>query len=204
MSAKLAVPILVGTRVRLEPLDRSHVDGLVAAANGDRSTYGYMIVPPTRVEMVAYVDDLLDQHEDGVSVPFVQVSVESQRVVGATRFMTIRRGADALTPYAVEIGGTWLTGSAQRTAVNSEAKLLLFTYAFETWGVGRVDLKGDARNTRSRTAMARIGATFEGVLRQWQPSMVAGEEDLLRDTAMYSVVADEWPTVRATLEMKII
>ena len=204
MSAKLAVPILVGTRVRLEPLDRSHVDGLVAAANGDRSTYGYMIVPPTRVEMVAYVDDLLGQHEDGVSVPFAQVSVESQRVVGATRFMTIRRREEELTPYAVEIGGTWLTGSAQRTAVNSEAKLLLFTYAFETWGVGRVDLKGDARNTRSRTAMARIGATFEGVLRQWQPSMVAGEEDLLRDTAMYSVVADEWPTVRATLEMKII
>jgi RimJ/RimL family protein N-acetyltransferase len=182
----------------------SHVDGLVAAANGDRSTYAYMIVPPTRDEMAVYVDDLLRQHEDGVSVPFAQVSVESQRVVGATRFMTIRRNEDGSVPYAVEIGGTWLTGSAQRTAVNSEAKLLLFTYAFETWGVGRVDLKGDARNERSRTAMARIGATFEGVLRQWQPSMVAGEEDLLRDTAMYSVVANEWPTVRSTLEMKII
>jgi len=204
MAAKLTVPILVGTRVRLEPLGPSHVDGLVGAANGDRSSYGYMIVPPTRDEMVAYVDDLLGQHEDGVSVPFAQVSVESQRVVGATRFMTIRRREEELTPYAVEIGGTWLTGSAQRTAVNSEAKLLLFTHAFETWGVGRVDLKADARNTRSRTAMARIGATFEGVLRQWQPSMVAGEEDLLRDTAMYSVVANEWPTVRSNLEMKII
>ena len=204
MAAKLTVPILVGTRVRLEPLDPSHVDGLVAAANGDRSTYGYMIVPPSRDAMVAYVDDLLRQHEDGVSVPFVQVSVESPRVVGATRFMTIRGREDGSTPYAVEIGGTWLTGSAQRTAVNSEAKLLLFTYAFETWGVGRVDLKGDARNTRSRTAMARIGATFEGVLRQWQPSLVAGEDELLRDTAMYSVVANEWPTVRSTLEMKIV
>ena len=69
--------------------------------------------------------------------------------------------------------------------------------------VGRVDLKGDARNTRSRTAMARIGATFEGVLRQWQPSLVVGEETLLRDTAMYSVTADEWPTVRSNLEMRI-
>ena len=82
--------------------------------------------------------------------------------------------------------------------------MLLFTYAFDTWNVGRVDLKGDARNTRSRNAMARIGATFEGVLRQWQPSMVAGEEKQLRDTAMYSVTADEWPTVRSSLEMRII
>jgi RimJ/RimL family protein N-acetyltransferase len=132
------------------------------------------------------------------------VDVQSQRVVGATRFMTIRTRENESTPYAVEVGGTWLTGSAQRTAINSEAKLLLFTYAFDTWNVGRVDLKGDARNTRSRNAMARIGATFEGVLRQWQPSMVAGEEKQLRDTAMYSVTADEWPTVRSSLEMRII
>ena len=196
--------MLVGTHVRLEPLDHSHVDGLVGAANGDRSTYGYMIVPPTRDEMVEYVHELLRQHGEGLSVPFAQVAVETGRVVGATRFMTIRLKEGAPIPYAVEIGGTWLSGSAQRTAINSEAKLLLFTYAFETWNVGRVDLKGDARNTRSRTAMARIGATFEGVLRQWQPSQVAGEETLLRDTAMYSVVALEWPTVRAGLEMKIL
>jgi RimJ/RimL family protein N-acetyltransferase len=204
MSAKLTVPLLVGTHVRLEPLGFTHVEGLVGAANGDRSSYGYMFVPTTRDEMANYVDDLLGQHENGLSVPFVQVDVQSQRVVGATRFMTIRTRENESTPYAVEVGGTWLTGSAQRTAINSEAKLLLFTYAFDTWNVGRVDLKGDARNTRSRNAMARIGATFEGVLRQWQPSMVAGEEKLLRDTAMYSVTADEWPTVRSNLEMRII
>jgi len=204
MSAKLTVPLLVGTHVRLEPLDSTHVEGLVGAANGDRSSYGYTFVPTTRDEMANYVDDLLGQHENGLSVPFAQVDVQSQRVVGATRFMTIRTRENESTPYAVEVGGTWLTGSAQRTAINSEAKLLLFTYAFDTWNVGRVDLKGDARNTRSRNAMARIGATFEGVLRQWQPSMVAGEEKQLRDTAMYSVTADEWPTVRSNLEMRII
>ena len=203
MASKLTVPVLSGNHVRLEPLAHAHVDGLVAAANGDRSKYGYMIVPPTRDEMVAYVHDLLEQHEDGLAVPFAQVGIESRRVVGATRFMTIRSRRGETTPFAVEIGGTWLSGSAQRTAINSEAKMLLFTYAFETWMVGRVDLKGDARNTRSRTAMARIGATFEGVLRQWQPSMVAGEEFLQRDTAMYSVVANEWPTVRSNLEMKV-
>jgi len=204
MAERLTVPVLEGAHVRLEPLDAAHVDGLVAAANGDRSTYGFMIVPATRDEMVDYVHDLLVQHEGGVSVPFAQVSVETGRVVGATRFMTIRSKEGASIPHAVEIGGTWLTGSAQRTAINSEAKLLLFTYAFDVWNVGRVDLKGDARNTRSRVAMARIGATFEGVLRQWQPSMVAGEDLLLRDTAMYSVVAAEWPTVRVNLEMKIV
>ena len=204
MSAQLTVPLLVGTHVRLEPLDSTHVEGLVGAANGDRSSYGYTFVPITRDEMANYVDDLLGQHENGSSVPFAQVDVQSQRVVGATRFMTIRTRENESTPYAVEVGGTWLTGSAQRTAINSEAKLLLFTYAFDTWNVGRVDLKGDARNTRSRNAMARIGATFEGVLRQWQPSMVTGEEKLLRDTAMYAVTADEWPTVRSNLEMRII
>ena len=204
MSAQLTVPLLVGTHVRLEPLDSSHVEGLVGAANGDRSSYGYTFVPTTRDEMADYVADLLGQHENGASIPFAQVDVQSQRVVGATRFMTIRTRENESTPYAVEVGGTWLTGSAQRTAINSEAKLLLFTYAFDTWNVGRVDLKGDARNARSRNAMARIGATFEGVLRQWQPSMVAGEEKQLRDTAMYSVTADEWPTVRSSLEMRII
>ena len=203
MATKLIVPTLEGIHVRLEPLDETHVDGLVSAANGDRSSYGYMSVPPERDEMTLYVLDLLAQHERGQSVPFVQVSTHTSRVVGATRFMTIRSREGMDVPYAVEIGGTWLTGTAQRTSINSEAKLLLFTYAFDTWDVGRVDLKSDARNARSRSAMSRIGATFEGVLRQWQPSLVEGEEALLRDTAMYSVVASEWPTVRANLEMKI-
>jgi len=203
VAAPLIVPTLLGARVHLEPLSLAHVDGLVAAANGDRSSYGYTLVPTDLEEMTAYVVDLLRQHERGEAVPFTQVGVDAGRVVGATRYMTIRTRQEETTPYAVEIGGTWLSASAQRTAINSEAKLLLFTYAFETWDVGRVDLKGDARNTRSRTAMARIGATFEGVLRQWQPSLVVGEETLLRDTAMYSVTAEEWPTVRSNLEMRI-
>jgi RimJ/RimL family protein N-acetyltransferase len=103
----------------------------------------------------------------------------------------------------VEIGGTWLSSSAQRTAMNTEAKLLLLTHAFEQWGVGRVDLKTDARNERSRNAMARIGGTFEGVLRQWQPSQVVGEENLLRDSAMFSVIAAQWPEVRDALKSRL-
>jgi RimJ/RimL family protein N-acetyltransferase len=126
------------------------------------------------------------------------------RTVGATRYLTIRFRPGERTPFAVEIGGTWLAASAQRTAINSEAKLLLMSYAFDEWGVARVDLKTDARNERSRAAMARIGATFEGVLRQWQPSQVVGEETLLRSSAMFSVLDSEWPVVRQSLKSRLI
>jgi RimJ/RimL family protein N-acetyltransferase len=102
-------------------------------------------------------------------------------------------------PYAVEVGGTWLAHFAQRTGINVEAKLLLFTYAFETLGLARVDLKTDARNQRSRRAIERLGARFEGVLRNWSPSWAPGEAGRLRDSAMFSVVEAEWPEVRARL-----
>ncbi len=177
-----------------------HVDGLVLAANEDRSTYGFTPVPQLRDDMAGHVEELLQQWETGQVVPFAQIAVATERVVGATRYMTIRTREHDDMPYAVEIGGTWLAASAQRTAINTEAKLLLFAHAFEHWRVVRVDLKGDARNERSRTAMLRIGATFEGVLRQWQPSLVTGEENLYRDTAMYSVVRSEWPSIRRNLE----
>ncbi|MGD0054866.1 MAG: GNAT family protein [Acidimicrobiales bacterium] len=199
----LYVPELVGDVVRLEPLSRGHVPDLVAAASEDRATYAFTVVPGDVHSMTDYVDGLLRDHESGDVVPFAQVSVITGRAVGATRFLTIRRRPGERTPFAVEIGGTWLASSAQRTAVNSEAKFLLFAYAFEVWGVVRVDLKTDARNERSRNAMAGVGATFEGVLRQWQPSQVAGEESLYRDSAMFSVLASEWPAVRAALTSKL-
>jgi RimJ/RimL family protein N-acetyltransferase len=199
----LYVPELVGDVVRLEPLSRGHVPDLVAAASEDRATFAFTVVPGDVHSMTDYVDGLLRDHESGDVVPFAQVSVITGRAVGATRFLTIRRRPGERTPFAVEIGGTWLASSAQRTAVNSEAKFLLFAYAFEVWGVVRVDLKTDARNERSRNAMAGVGATFEGVLRQWQPSQVAGEESLYRDSAMFSVLASEWPAVRAALTSKL-
>jgi RimJ/RimL family protein N-acetyltransferase len=204
VSNVLSVPELVGEVVRLEPLSRAHAQDLLVAASGDRSTYGFTVVPSTLDAMHSYVDALLSDFERGQVVPFAQVSVATGRAVGATRYLTIRYRPGQPTPFAVEIGGTWLSGSAQRTAINSEAKLLLLTYAFDEWGVARVDLKTDARNERSRAAMSRIGATFEGVLRQWQPSQVAGEEELLRDSAMFSVMDFEWPVVRESLESRLI
>jgi RimJ/RimL family protein N-acetyltransferase len=198
------VPELVGDVVRLEPLSRGHVGELVVAANVDRATYTYTVVPSDESSMLAYVDGLLADFDRGEVVPFAQISVITGRAVGATRYLTIRRRSAEDLPYAVEIGGTWLAASAQRTAINSEAKFLLLSHAFDVWHAKRVDLKTDARNDRSRNAMARIGASFEGVLRQWQPSQVSGEEALYRDSAMFSVMDVEWPALKETLRSRLV
>jgi len=204
VSKALKVSELVGDVVRLEPLSRGHVDDLVVAANEDRSTYAYTVVPSDDASMRTYVDGLLADFERGDVVPFAQLSAITGRAVGATRYLTIRRRSAELLPFAVEIGGTWLAASAQRTKINSEAKYLLLSHAFDVWDVKRVDLKTDARNERSRKAMARIGASFEGVLRQWQPSQVSGEEALYRDSAMFSVMDFEWPAVKESLQSRLV
>jgi RimJ/RimL family protein N-acetyltransferase len=193
------IPTLAGPYVRLQPLAPEHIDALVIAANEDRSSYAYTNVVENVDDATQYVDVMLTMWKAGEVVPFVQVDVARDRVVGVTRIMTIRRLNDSSMPYAVEIGGTWLAASTQRTGINTNAKLLLLEHAFTTLGVGRVDLKTDARNERSRAAIARIGATFEGVLRHWQPSMVLGEEGRLRDSAIFSILDTEWPDVRERL-----
>jgi RimJ/RimL family protein N-acetyltransferase len=199
MSPAFEIPTLGGDAVRLEALGLEHVDALYEAANEDRSAYIFTSVPLTREDMNSSVEELLRSWRAGEVVPFVQIDARSSRVVGVTRIMTIRRAPRAPTPFAVEIGGTWLAASAQRTGINTETKYLLLGHAFDVLGVGRVDLKTDARNDRSRNAIARIGATFEGVLRHWQPSLVAGEEGLLRDSALYSIIDNEWTDVREHL-----
>lgn len=199
MAKRLTVPTLIGERVRLELLRPHHAGPLLVAATEDRSTYDFTNVPGRPDDMDRYVSDLLAQHQEGVTIPFVQVERLTKRVVGITRFLTIRIADGAELPYAVEIGGTWLAASAQRTGINREAKVLLLGFAFETWHVVRVDLKTDARNERSREAIAGLGATFEGVLRSWQPSQADNEAGRFRDSAMFSILADEWPAIHTTL-----
>jgi RimJ/RimL family protein N-acetyltransferase len=193
---------LTGRLVRLTPLSVEHVDELAEAA-ADRGTYGYTTVPEGRVAMGEYVSDLLAQCEAGETIPFAQVSERDERCVGVTRFLTLRFDPPSPAPYAVEIGGTWLATAAQGTGINTEAKLLLLSHAFDVWGVGRVDLKTDARNARSRRAIRAVGAREEGVLRSWQPSLVAGEEGMLRDSAMHGIVRSEWPSIRASLNERL-
>jgi RimJ/RimL family protein N-acetyltransferase len=194
---------LQGPRVRLEALTAGHLDGLLAAAQESRETYGLTNVPPSREAMQRYIATALDEAARGVSVPFATVDLARGRVVGSTRFGTIETwkwpGEPALPvpagPDGVEIGWTWLAASAQRTHVNSAAKLLMLTHAFEVWRVRRVMLKTDARNHRSRNAMLRLGAHFDGVLRGHMP----GFDGTVRDTAFFSLLPTEWPQLKARL-----
>jgi RimJ/RimL family protein N-acetyltransferase len=193
---------LEGTRVRLEPLSKDHAPDLAIAAEEDRQSYGFTAVPRPW-EIPDYLQAHFQRARDGKIAPFAQIRQSDRRAVGCTAYWEPRfwPGRDQLC--AVEIGWTWLAASAQRTGINVEAKLLLMEYAFETMDVARVDLKTDARNERSRRAIEGLGAKFEGVLRQWSPSHASGEEGRLRDSAMFSVIASEWPTVKASLRHRL-
>jgi N-acetyltransferase len=195
-------PVFEGDLVRLEPLDRRHAAGLAAAATEDRGTYEFTWVP-TAVEVGDYIDAQLARAAAGKMVPYAQVSAASGRAVGATAYWDPRPWPDGTGLCAVEVGFTWLAGSAQGTGINTEAKLLLFGNAFDNWGVARVDLKTDARNLRSRAAIQGVGGQFEGVLRSWSRSWAPGEDGRLRDSAMYSILAAEWPECRSRLTARL-
>lgn len=196
---KLDAPVLRGERVRLEPLSHEHAAGLAAVVDADRSTYGHTVVP-TAATIGDYIDEQLAR--PGLT-PFAQVRQSDGRPVGCTGLWYPRTWPDSEELCAIEIGWTWLAPVAQRTGVNGEAKLLLLTHAFEDLRVQRVDFKTDARNERSRRAIERLGATFEGVLRSWSPSRTPGEEGRMRDSAMFSVIAPEWPDVKARLRERV-
>jgi len=207
--------LLSGRHFRLEPLDRRHVDGLVAAAAVDPSLYQWSPVPQGKVEAISYVDTALAWLDAGTAVPFAIVerrasppgrtddAVNDSCVLGSTRFFNLERWSwppghpryGRRDPDACEIGYTWLTRSAIRTGANTEAKLLMLTHAFETWQVLRVCLHTDVRNQRSRAAIQRIGGKFEGILRAHR--MAA--DFIARDSARFSIVAAEWPEVKQRL-----
>jgi RimJ/RimL family protein N-acetyltransferase len=177
--------------VRLEPLGPEHEEGLWQASRDPR-TWQWLSVfqPTTPEEMHAYVGDALANKAAGTELPLVTIRREDDRIVGSTRYL-------ALHPEhrTVEIGWTWLTPEAWGTGLNVEAKLLMLEHAFERLRCLRVELKTDARNERSRGAMAALPAQFEGVHRK--AMLVRGGQR--RDSAWYSVIDDEWPDVRANL-----
>jgi RimJ/RimL family protein N-acetyltransferase len=200
----LQQPILEGKHVRLLPLSTEHVQSLVAAASVSRETYRFTWVPDGQEAMRRYVDAALLARDAGAAVPFATVRRADGRVVGSTRFGNLEyfTWPDGTAkkppepPDAVEIGWTWLSPDAQRTAINGEAKLLMLGHAFETWGVHRVNLRTDARNLRSRTAIERLGAKLDGILRAHLPAYDGAG---VRDTATYSLLASEWPATKAKL-----
>ena len=185
--------VLQGESVRLEPLTLEHVPALLVAASEDRSTYAFTVVPDELDAMAEYVATALDDQLAGRT--YAVATVQGERIVGSTRFMDIDYWQESPVPSALEIGGTWLSASAQRTAANTEAKLLMLTHAFDTWHVHRVTFKTDARNERSRRAIERIGAKFEGIRR----AHLVTYDGTIRSSAYFSIIASEWPEVNARL-----
>ncbi len=184
-------PVLEGKLVRLEPMTLDHEDGLWEASR-DPLTWRWLSVeqPQTRAELRTYVEAALANAAAGTEMPLVTIRQADGRVLGSTRYLALRP-----EHRSIEVGWTWLTPEAWGTGANVEAKLLMLEHAFESLGCLRVELKTDARNERSRGAMAALPAQFEGVHRK--AMLVRGGQR--RDSAWYSVIDDEWPEVRANL-----
>jgi RimJ/RimL family protein N-acetyltransferase len=198
---------LQGHHIRLEELEPKHARGLAEASAGNRELYRWSPVPQGETEARAYIETAVAWRDAGTALPFAIVSNESGAVIGSTRFFNLERWpwpeGHALhgreTPDACEIGYTWLAHSAIRTPANTEAKLLMLEYAFETWKVFRVCLHTDMRNVRSRAAIERIGGKMEGILRAHR--MAA--DFIPRDSVRYSIIAAEWPEVKEKLVRRL-
>ncbi len=192
-----------------------HAEALARAGEADRSAYAFTPVPEGLESALDYIARALAEQAAGRCLPFALVSTADDRVIGSTRFLELdywrgplvwppltgRPHGDPLTavPDAAEIGNTWIAGDARGTGINTEAKLLMLRHAFDTWGVRRVTLRADARNTRSRVAIERLGATCEGIRRAHS----RGLDGAVRDTAFYSILDEEWPTVRDIIELRL-
>ena len=186
---------LEGQHVRLEPLSRAHEDALIAAASdGELWKSTVTIVPSSPATMIDYIQAALNGQAQGRELPFVIIRKSSNQVVGTTRFYEIR-------PHdrAAAIGYTWLAKSIQRTAINTESKLLLLTHAFEHWRCNRVELITDVLNEQSRAAILRLGAKQEGILRK-HLILPSGR---VRDSVLFSIIDEEWPEVKTQLRVKL-
>ena len=204
---------LSGRFVRLEPLATHHAAGLADAGEQDRTSYAFTPVPLGLDDAVRYIERALAEQALGKTLPFAVVNAVDGCVIGSTRFLHFDYwqgplvwattedmppgNPDAAVPDAGEIGNTWLSARTQRTGANAESKLLMLRHAFEVWQVQRITLRADTRNLRSRLAIERLGVTSEGVRRAHS----RGFDGEVRSTAFYSVLREEWPGVRSTIEM---
>ena len=195
---------LQGRHVRLEPLSLDHVPGLVQAASQSRETFTLTTVPDDTAAMRLYVETALAGKISGTILPFATINREDEHVVGSTRFLNVQfwdwpagnpRQRGAQLPDVVEIGATWLGPDAQRTGINTEAKLLMLTHAFESWLVHRVRFQTDSRNERSRNAIERLGAQLDGVIRGDR----VATDGAIRDSAVFSILDSEWHSVKDQL-----
>jgi RimJ/RimL family protein N-acetyltransferase len=182
---------LEGKRVRLEPMHADHLAGLTEAGAFEELWKWTRTYAHTPESMKEYVDEALSDAAKGAALPFVTIDRSTNKVIGSTRFANFD-----IANRHVEIGWTWITPAYQRTYVNSEAKYLMLSHAFDVWECARVELKTDVLNMKSRNAMLRMGATEEGALRKH----VLAFNNRWRDTIYYSVLDTEWPEVKARLK----
>lgn len=191
---KIEPIVLRGEHVRLEPMSLGHVDGL-AAVGLEPSIWEFMVDRIIdRDGMWLFVEKALADQAQGRSLPFVTRLAATDEIVGTSRFGNI-----STADRRVEIGWTWIAPEWQRSAVNTEAKLLMLTHAFEVWKCIRVEFKTDALNQRSRTAIRRLGAIEEGTLRQ---HMIT-DTGRFRDSVYFSILDNEWPQIRSDLRRKL-
>ncbi|MFZ0539793.1 MAG: GNAT family protein [Candidatus Sulfotelmatobacter sp.] len=197
-SLQIVMPVaLEGSMVRLEPIRREHAEIFWQVAKDSLDDI-FQWIPyrvKTREDFQRLVEKIFEEQERGDSVAFATVERGSGQVIGSTRFMNIDRAN-----RRVEIGSTWIIPKWQRTRVNTEAKYLMLRHAFEVWKCIRVELKTDALNQKSRNAILRIGAKEEGTLRRH----VITWTGRVRDSVYFSILDSEWPSVRTTLEQKLI
>jgi RimJ/RimL family protein N-acetyltransferase len=185
-------PTLIGEIVRLEPLRRRHREGLLAASRPPAIWDHWPINPgASEAAFDVWLERCLRSAADGGDAHFATIMQETDQPVGSTSFCTARPDA-----RGIEIGWTWLTPSAWGTGANTEAKFLQLRYAFETLGCIRVDFDTDEQNARSRAALAALPAKFEGI---WRNYSIRDSDGSRRSSAFYSVIDDEWPTVRENL-----
>jgi len=185
---------LAGPHARLEPLAHEHLAGLQqAVADGELWKLWYTSVPPVE-GMPAEIERRLGLHAKGTMLPFTVFNAAGE-VAGMTTFMNVDR-----VQRRVEIGSTWYRAAVQRTPLNTQCKLLLLTHAFETLDCIAVEFRTHRLNTQSRRAIERLGAQLDGILRAHQRM----PDGTLRDTAVYSITANEWPTVKTHLQWQLI
>lgn len=185
---------LEGHGVRLEPLDREHHDGLVAAASDGRLWELWYTSVPEPEQVHAYISGALAGLEAGHMLPWAVRELKTGAIVGSTRYHDIIAAAER-----VEIGWTWYAKRAQRSHVNTACKLLLFSHAFERIGCKVVGLRTDNFNFTSQRAIEALGAKKDGVMRHHWPR----RDGSVRDTVMYSLLASEWPDVKRHLELRL-
>ena len=190
---KLGTCTLEGETVRLEPLRLAHAEALVSAGHIDDWTWLSKDLS-TLEAMKEWINEALKAQEDGQQYPFTVVHKPQDRIVGSTRYMDIREEAKG-----VEIGGTWYSPSVWGTTINPETKYLLLQHAFESWGAIRVQIKTDIMNTHSQNAILKLGAKFEGQLR----NHMIRRDGSIRHTMMYSITIEEWAKVKANLQKRL-